>query len=212
MSHRSCVNNPDMFCYICGKFTSVTERRNMTDKIKSTYHIYFGCKIGDQDKSWAPHFCCLLCYSSLLKWERGQLSSMPFAIPMIWIEPKNHSDDCYFCLTKISGITKRTRSSIYYPDCPSAIRPVRHDITMPVPLRNEDPLLSDSSQEEIQDDVEYLPSTFETGPKQFSQGELNDLIRDLSLSKEKSELLGSRLKEKNLLEPGATSQQVSIQT
>ena len=36
----------------------------------------------------------------------------------------------------------------------------------------------------------------------FSQGELNDLVRDLSLSKESSELLASRLKEKNMLEPG----------
>src|SRR5215469_775294 len=33
----------------------------------------------------------------------------------------------------------------------------------------------------------------------FSQSELNDLIRDLSLSKTSSELLASRLKEKNLL-------------
>ena len=33
----------------------------------------------------------------------------------------------------------------------------------------------------------------------FDQAELNDLIRDLNLSKDKVELLGSRLKEKNLL-------------
>ena len=33
-------------------------------------------------------------------------------------------------------------------------------------------------------------------PQLFSQSELNDLVRDLSLSKESSELLASRLKEK----------------
>ena len=38
----------------------------------------------------------------------------------------------------------------------------------------------------------------------ISQAELDDLVRDLSLSKEKSELLGSRLKEWNLLQSGAT--------
>ena len=36
----------------------------------------------------------------------------------------------------------------------------------------------------------------------FSQGELNNLTRDLNLSKESSELLASRLKEENLLQPG----------
>ena len=34
----------------------------------------------------------------------------------------------------------------------------------------------------------------------FNQAELNDLIRDLSLSKDLSELLLSRLKEKNMLQ------------
>ena len=37
------------------------------------------------------------------------------------------------------------------------------------------------------------------GSQPFSQCELNDLVRDLSLSKTSSELLASRLKEKNLL-------------
>ena len=36
----------------------------------------------------------------------------------------------------------------------------------------------------------------------FSQLELNDLVRDLNLSKYSAELLVSRLKEKNLLEDG----------
>lgn len=36
----------------------------------------------------------------------------------------------------------------------------------------------------------------------FRQGELNGLIRDLSLSKEKAELLASRLKQKHLLAKG----------
>ena len=39
-------------------------------------------------------------------------------------------------------------------------------------------------------------------PQQFSQEELNDLIRDLKLSKLASELLASRLKEKKCLQAG----------
>jgi hypothetical protein len=37
----------------------------------------------------------------------------------------------------------------------------------------------------------------------FDQNELNDLIRDLNLSKDSSELHASILKEKNVLQPGA---------
>lgn len=39
-------------------------------------------------------------------------------------------------------------------------------------------------------------------PQRFNQNELNDLSRDLNLSKEASEILASRLKDKNLLEQG----------
>ncbi|GBM84390.1 hypothetical protein AVEN_145076-1 [Araneus ventricosus] len=39
------------------------------------------------------------------------------------------------------------------------------------------------------------------GPQPFSQSELNDLLRDLGLSKDGAELLGSRRKDKNLLTP-----------
>jgi hypothetical protein len=48
-------------------------------------------------------------------------------------------------------------------------------------------------------------SDFQTTPRseRFDQNELSDLIRDLNLSKDSSELLVSRLKEKNVLQPGA---------
>ena len=41
-------------------------------------------------------------------------------------------------------------------------------------------------------------------PKLFTQDELNDLSRDLNLSKESAQLLGSRLRDHNLLAPGTT--------
>ena len=54
-------------------------------------------------------------------------------------------------------------------------------------------VLSTDSSEDTVSDVGFSPSSL---PQLFSQGELNDLIRDIYLSKESSELLASRFKEK----------------
>jgi len=59
---------------------------------------------------------------------------MPFAVPMVWREPKNHIDDCYFCMVNISGYNKKNKSNIIYPNLPSAIRPIPHDPELPVPV------------------------------------------------------------------------------
>ena len=46
---RSCKNDPDTFCYICGQLTLLKYLRNLTDKIKRLYYAYCGCAVGDQD-------------------------------------------------------------------------------------------------------------------------------------------------------------------
>ena len=47
---RSCVNDPDIFCYICGEYMKKEHRFNMRDFTKRAYEAYFGMKLGDQDK------------------------------------------------------------------------------------------------------------------------------------------------------------------
>ncbi|KAJ4447519.1 hypothetical protein ANN_09526 [Periplaneta americana] len=53
--------------------------------------------LGDQDKSWCPHKVCRSCVEELRSWKNGKRKSLPFGIPMIWREPTNHGDNCYFC-------------------------------------------------------------------------------------------------------------------
>lgn len=100
-------------------------------EIKKTYYAYFGCKLGDQDKLWAPHIICNTCSTSLRKWFSRKIKSMPFAVPMIWREPTNHATDCYFCMTNVKGMNKKNKNKIKYPDIPSAIRPVPHSDDRP---------------------------------------------------------------------------------
>ena len=133
---------------------------------------------------------------------------------MIWREPKDHVTDCYLCLVNTQGFNAKNKSKIEYPNLPSAIRPVAHCDEIPVPIFTklsdpDDEDIDDSDDEDIDDsedemlDDEQQDKSYieELIPQKFSQNELNDLVRDLDLSKESSELLASRLAEKNLLLP-----------
>ena len=42
---RSCVNDPDIFCYICGEYIKKECLFNMEDFIKRVYEEYFGMKL-----------------------------------------------------------------------------------------------------------------------------------------------------------------------
>jgi hypothetical protein len=129
---RKCLNHPDIFCYVCGELTFKSQRRNFTPLIKKCYELYFGCKVSDQDNYWAPHICCVTCVRLLTGWINGS-RHMPFAVPMVWREPKDHSSDCYFCLTNITGITSKSRHTVKYQNVPSAMRPVRLNEALPIP-------------------------------------------------------------------------------
>ena len=68
---------------------------------------------------------------------------LSFGIPMVWRVQKNHADDCYFCLTKISGYSKKTQQKLSYPNLGSAIRLSPHSHEIPVPVFTELPSLED---------------------------------------------------------------------
>jgi hypothetical protein len=40
-SRKFCVNDPNNFCYICGKYCQQLQRRNITDFVKQAYEEYF---------------------------------------------------------------------------------------------------------------------------------------------------------------------------
>ena len=111
---RKCINSSDAFWHICCEVTFKSRRQSFTPLIKKCYEHYFGCKVGDQDKSWAPNFCCVTCARHLVAWAKGS-RCMPFAIPMVWREPTDHVSDCYFCLTSITGVTANSKHTVQYP-------------------------------------------------------------------------------------------------
>ena len=139
----------------------------------------------------------------------GKRKSLFFGIPMIWRALSNHHNDCYFCVvSNVHDFNKKNRKSIQYPSLPSEIRATPHNKHIPLPIfkgliqegNYEFPTDSPSSNE-FKISAENFDSLC-TEPQRFSQTELSDLVRELNLSKESSEVLTSRLKEKNLLESG----------
>ena len=154
--------------------------------------------------------------STFKKWTKGE-SSFKFGVPMVWRELTDHVTNCYFCMVKTRGFSGKNKHLIQYPSLPSAIRPVPHSTAVPIPLpvplgsnarleewtqhTNEDqPVLPAEGNEES-----LLPGQSSSSTSfRFDQDELNDLVRDLGLSKTNSELLASRLKEKDALSPGTS--------
>ena len=131
---------------------------------------------------------------------------MKFAIPRIWREPTDHSSNCYFCMVDPS---KRKECSSYHtsPDLPSSMTPVPHSPELPVltvPDRNQSPSeeqsISESESDEDVVDPDYNFLAHDKNPYYPNQKDLNDLIRDLGLTKSNAELLTSRLKQWNLLD------------
>ena len=94
-----------------------------------------------------------------------------------------------------------------------------YDVPLPSPpskSMNESSLSSETPEnDENEGGRDYVPlrSSHASGPPQlFSQTELNDMVRDLNLSKERAEVLGSTLKSKNLLATGTTKDTLHFKT
>ena len=90
-SHRrECKNKPDSFCYVCGCYTPPHQRRNITLFVKHTYKAYFQILLGDQDKKWSSHIVCHNCEEMFRSWTQGKRKGLPFGVPMVWREPRDH--------------------------------------------------------------------------------------------------------------------------
>ena len=73
------------------------------------------------------------------------------------MNPANHFDDCYFCLTKIIGINKNNRRNWTYPDLPSARRPVPQSQEISIPLFNQ---LTEISEDENDDSDQFIDCNY----------------------------------------------------
>ena len=199
---RQCENKPDAFCYICGCFTLIRQRRNITSFVRRAYKAYFGLALGDQDKKWAPRIVCHNCEEMLRDWTKGKCKGLPFEIPMTCREPTDHTTDCYSCLVNTKGIGKKlwllkkrktdTKSHILVSpqqsdllctlmSCQSQFLKDFFHLKMWVVTKSKRLLMKLKKYFHNLAILFMRPQSLT--PQQFSQPELNDLARDLGLQK-----------------------------
>ena len=156
-SRRTFKLDPNVFYYIWSFFTVLKQRQGITDFAKKPYLAYFGVKVGDQEKNWAPQQVCRTCVENLRQWTKQKRKAIGFAVFMVWREQANHVDDCYFCMTDIAGFISKSKANITNSNLPSAIRPIPHSADLFPPLFTSllklvDELVSSTSEESFSED------------------------------------------------------------
>jgi len=110
------------------------------------------------------------------------------------------------------GIMNKKKWTIVYPNIQYALRPVPQGEEISVPEPPKEFNIDSDEEDEGKSNLGSLEPPASTEPNVshgkssapqphiLTHDELNDLVRDLELSTSKSQLLGSRLKQQNLLE------------
>jgi len=121
--------------------------------------------------------------------------------------------DCYFYMVPPiqNGMSAKKKSTLVYPNIQSAIRPVPHGDRLPVPEPPDSLLCTlttktvflQTAKNSIQQ-LQHMQTSTDSSIHKITEGELNNLIRNLELPKNKAELLASMLQQWNLLHHSAT--------
>lgn len=194
------------FCYVCGKYTTAVSRRKITEDIADLYQKYFNQNV-IRDVDWAPSIICTGCTARLNQWLKGDIESMSFGIPMIWINQVDHNpDNCYACVNYTIGMNRLKVRHVEYKETQFAQLPKPHSLYVPIPKRPspteeyQPPTFDTAGQSSGE---VYVPSNEERNCEhiEVSQDRFDIIARRLKLSQRQSIQLAKELKSINILAP-----------
>lgn len=205
----ACANINNFLCNVCGLYTPKNKQEKISEHIIGKYKEAFN-RDPVVNQEYAPNHLCITCHVMLT--ERNATHVKP-ETPMLWKAPDIAHVHCYMCLMpSLKGKKWSDRKNIAYPTTSTSLRPTFNDIPFNVDENSNlgsykgyesDGITSSSVPE--RNTASYAPSTTDEEPdipQHMDQGFFNDLARDLNLSGEGTELLGSRLRQLRVLKKG----------
>lgn len=189
---KMCKISLNKFCFVCGSYIFAKTKKSFSERVQTEYGQYFGIEPKFLSESWTPKSVCGSCSSRLNDFSNGIGRHLPFYTPMMWRNPIDHVTDCYFCLTKVQG---GKNGKAIYPNVQSVTKAVPHTAKSKSKENTKSRASNESAKSNWSQSSEAEPTT-----RLMSQLQLNDLCRDLQLSKANSELLASRLQQLGYLD------------
>lgn len=198
----------NMFCFMCGLFVDKAHRVELKKNkvLVEAFNEVF--KRNYVESRWyEPEFICFTCSTHLKLWKNGKCNRFPYSVPMIWHRQMYHKEeDCYFCQTDTVGHRFKTRNSIQYSNVTTVSEPIPTARVESNP--QNDPELTDlldavemNGENNMENDKLFIPENVAFTERHLvSEGDFQDLARDLGLSIRQMEVLGSRLKQWNLVD------------
>ena len=79
---HNCQQDTDNFCYVCGNFEIVKNRRKFSEANKDLYFKCFNMSIVEEDKPSVPNSICCTCLTMMNRFEKTKTSKfLKFAVP-----------------------------------------------------------------------------------------------------------------------------------
>jgi hypothetical protein len=199
---KNCLNHPHTFCCVCDKLTKF-HLRNFIPCIEKGFELCFGCKGVMKINLGPSHLLYNVCEAShgMGKW----FALNALRHPHILRGTKRPLIRLLLLLNKHSGDHLQIQSHsqisgfvICKALCPTHWRVVctKHSGISDFSDNNSDSEEDHGEQEggNVECDPTFEAISSSSDHHLLTQGHLNDLLRDLNLSKKQAEFLGSRLK------------------
>lgn len=210
-----CNKSPNLFCFLCTVFISAKSKSYPLNETNRT--LYSNCyrtrvEQNGADKFYSSKVFCSSCFHNMKAHIKSEKTKpLKYLSPAIWNQPnhsfKKHEDSCFVCLaSQIQGI--RFQVSYKWPDnCQhNVIQPILNVVadiesSFSAPKKARIEPLSSSSESDSENDQDYS-SHPESNPNNFipyDQAALNQLVKDLGLTKDQAMILESSMLKHNVL-------------